>query len=114
MNCSTYDNCSADGCADVVSTNNANGQTCLCNEPEYGRGGNIDLYCASCHHTCATCSGEDIDDCLTCDEVVRTIEDAGAVPTRCLCNDGYFPDPDHETCTPCHADCLTCTGPDSW
>ena len=114
QNCSTYDNCTAASCAADVSTDAGNGQTCLCNEPDYGRGGNIDIPCALCDDTCATCNSSALDGCLTCDNVVRVLEDPNNVPTRCICNDGYFPDPTHETCTQCHDCCVTCFGQEAW
>lgn len=55
---------------------------------------------------CKTCSGPDIDDCLTCPSSYYFYFN------NCLpeCPDGYY-GATGKICTECHSSCLTCHGP---
>ena len=41
-----------------------------------------------CHETCGTCSGPNIDDCITCKINENTIK----VDNTCICKNGYYLD----------------------
>lgn len=60
-------------------------------------------FCYACESDCATCDGEELTDCLSCNT-----GDVMSVTGACLdsCEDGYYSDSD--VCTVCDASCLTC------
>jgi proprotein convertase subtilisin/kexin type 5 len=65
-----------------------------------------------CHHTCLTCVGEGVNDCMTAIHIHAHIYLYSA-PNKAVCNDGYYHAPDAASCLECHATCGTCVGPNA-
>ncbi|KAL4456965.1 hypothetical protein ABPG74_014603 [Tetrahymena malaccensis] len=67
----------------------------------------------ACHSSCATCSGDTFDTCLTC------VINASLINSSCVCNPGYYPQYQQAPCLTspclicqlCYKDCSTCYGP---
>ena len=112
QDCTTYDTCEADSCAE--NSQNFDESICRCDEPEYGRDFNIDAPCAQCDPACDTCVIEGIAGCLTCTPGVRRMVDPDNLPSQCICIDGKYPDPTHADCGDCHSNCITCFGKEAW
>ncbi|EAS04209.2 zinc finger lsd1 subclass family protein, partial (macronuclear) [Tetrahymena thermophila SB210] len=62
--------------------------------------------CTSCHTTCASCSGPQNNQCLSCSGALFLFEN------QCIpdCPENYFKNTLNNQCTLCHANCLTCNG----
>jgi hypothetical protein len=59
--------------------------------------------CQLCSPLCATCTGSNSDQCITCIQNAVLVE-----PSSCYCIRGYFFDPIYKVCAPCDPSCFTC------
>lgn len=62
--------------------------------------------------SCATCNGPLPTQCLTCRTGLALITSTSTCSDTCLCDNGYFYDPDKGICGSCHSSCTYCTGSD--
>lgn len=74
--------------------------------PQYGD--DVSGNCATCDTTCATCSGGNANNCLTCVAGKYLAFGLGTCLTACP-NGQYFPN-GTQTCYECNVNCLTCSG----
>ncbi|XP_029024628.1 proprotein convertase subtilisin/kexin type 5 [Betta splendens] len=87
------------------------GKVCVgaCHPSHYGN--TVTGTCEKCDPSCGECIGGGEHGCLSCDLGLVFLRKEG----RCLpsCPQGYYHDPVHRTCEPCHASCQTCSGKDA-
>jgi len=87
--------------------------TCTCATGlYYGLNGGT-YTCRSCHSTCLSCSSGLASDCMDCFSNAQ--QDSGIrrllFPAACVCQSGFFPDPDPGKCSSCAPQCKECSGP---
>lgn len=86
-----------------------NGNSCTCNADFVNNNG----YCYKCHYTCATCSSESMNACLTCangTSRVFTKNEPNKPEGTCPC-DSSLSDNGTPFCFKCHYTCPSCSGP---
>ena len=83
-----------------------------CSNGEYR---DLDGTCQSCATECATCSGNETNECLSCPLGKILDQTKYGVPGSCITNtcadDQFF---DGTNCVNCSANCETCVGPEIW
>eukprot|EP00828_Plagiopyla_frontata_P040220 TRINITY_DN538_c0_g1_i2.p1 TRINITY_DN538_c0_g1~~TRINITY_DN538_c0_g1_i2.p1 ORF type:complete len:1831 (+),score=273.59 TRINITY_DN538_c0_g1_i2:3-5495(+) len=62
--------------------------------------------CASCHYSCATCTGSTSSQCTSC---LSTDFRVLTQNTYCTCLNGYFNNGTQSTCVSCPSNCKTCS-----
>ncbi|EAR90494.3 zinc finger lsd1 subclass family protein (macronuclear) [Tetrahymena thermophila SB210] len=76
----------------------------ICNTDQYQN--TSTQICSSCNSECATCSGPNNNNCLSCSGNVFLYQNQ-CIPN---CPNGYFNNINNNTCTPCDSSCFTCNG----
>ncbi|EAR90502.2 zinc finger lsd1 subclass family protein (macronuclear) [Tetrahymena thermophila SB210] len=84
----------------------ASSSTCesSCNANQYKNDTNQS--CSPCPSNCATCSGPNNNNCLSCSGNLFFYQNQ-CIPN---CPDGFFNDNTNNTCSPCDSTCFTCNG----
>ncbi|EAR84001.2 transmembrane protein, putative (macronuclear) [Tetrahymena thermophila SB210] len=63
--------------------------------------------CQPCHYSCQSCNGNLDTNCLTC-SLSSDYRVYDPISGKCLCQIGYFEDPNLKKCLPCQLKCHTC------
>lgn len=81
---------------------------CICTSGYYESISNP-LQCSACHQDCEECLGSDQSQCLSCNEINSEVLNP---PNNCQCIENYYAISTNPlSCSSCHLDCMTCTGP---
>ncbi|EAR95046.2 TNFR/NGFR cysteine-rich region family protein (macronuclear) [Tetrahymena thermophila SB210] len=86
--------------------------TCIqkCDSNQYGQI-TPQRTCLVCDSTCATCSGPNQNNCLSCSGSKYLDLSTNQCVTQCP--SGTFNDNSNNKCSPCNTDCKTCSGPNN-
>eukprot|EP00828_Plagiopyla_frontata_P044041 TRINITY_DN7064_c0_g1_i1.p2 TRINITY_DN7064_c0_g1~~TRINITY_DN7064_c0_g1_i1.p2 ORF type:complete len:248 (+),score=42.83 TRINITY_DN7064_c0_g1_i1:768-1511(+) len=84
-----------------------NSNQCICDYYYYDDGTENSI-CQPCNHTCLTCNGPGVNQCLSCNSSDHRTYDS----TTCPCDDGYI-DNSVLICVSCHSTCFNCDLPNS-
>ena len=80
----------------------------ICSGAKYWR--SSDNTCQPCHGDCSSCSGPSANECLSCSDAAKVLlsHPAAGACTSCAGNEFKA---DVKTCSACHGDCGSCSGP---